>query len=74
MDEILKCCGEQPVIKDFTYDFFCDDRYMFNCTNCGHHIHSEEKVLDKVIRIWNNSIRIRNRTTEVKGKYYNCKM
>jgi hypothetical protein len=63
MEEILKCCGEKPLINDYTEALKDGDKsislykykYMISCKTCGHHIHSDAKTLDTVIPIWNRS-------------------
>ncbi len=66
MDEILKCCGEQPVIRDHKYDFDYAGQniplwtYTLFCIKCGHHIHSIDKNWENAIPVWNNSIKRMN--------------
>lgn len=60
MDKILKCCGGEPIIYDFTPDYIRSESWnqiMIICSKCGHHIHSEEKDYDKIIPVWNRSSR-----------------
>ncbi len=55
-EEILKCCNKIPEVFNSTFVSGYAISYLFQCTKCGHHIHSQEGFA-RSIPIWNRSPR-----------------
>ncbi len=55
-DIVFRCCDEVPEMFDFTFVSGCPMKSLFQCKNCGFHIHTNESFM-KTISIWNRVIK-----------------